>query len=92
MAPSTNESYRTQGAAQYVTARGVTTSASLLQKLRLRGPDDPRDRGPDFYRDPRGICFYGRAALDQYVADRLAQLAFRSRVSQPESLRKATAA
>jgi hypothetical protein len=67
----------------------VRRSGSILQKYRLRGKDDPRDRGPDFYRDPSGVCWYSKAALDAYADEQLRALTFRGAAPQPASLSKA---
>lgn len=44
---------RTKQAARYLSDHGVQTSQSYLEKCRGRGPDDPRDPGPDFQSRPR---------------------------------------
>ena len=80
--------FGTRDAAAYLSEQhGVHASESFLQKARTRGTDDPRDRGPDFWRDARGICWYERAALDRYAASRLAERRFRTRAEQPENFR-----
>lgn len=58
---------QTGGAAGFATQLGRPTSPSYLQKRRLRGPDDPGDPGPDFYRDKYGRCWYPRAAVISWV-------------------------
>jgi hypothetical protein len=78
----------TKPAAKYLTERGRRTSPSYLEKVRGRGPDDPRDRGPDFFRDERGICWYPTEALDRYVALSLAARKFRAPAPQPENFRR----
>jgi hypothetical protein len=80
--------FQTTGAARYLNLRGIKTSTSQLEKLRLRGADDPRDRGPDFYRDLRGICIYPRLELDKYAEARLAGLEFRAPAQQPKNFRR----
>ena len=80
-----NPSWQTKEAAQYLTGRGVTTSQSKLEKLRLRGPDDPRDSGPNWSRDEVGRCQYLQSDLDAYIAKRLAARQFRASAAQPEN-------
>jgi hypothetical protein len=52
----------TRAAAAYL---GV--SASLLRKLRLRGPDDPGNHGPEFIRLSPTLTVYEIAALDRWL-------------------------
>jgi hypothetical protein len=79
---------KTADAARYLTEqRGHTTSKSTLEKVRARGPDDPRDHGPDFYRDAHGVCWYDEDALDRYAAQQLAALKFRGAAPQPANFR-----
>ena len=83
---------RTSEAARYLRDRGVQISVSKLQKLRCRGAEDRRDRGPDFHRDPdTGVCDYDQAALDRYAAQRLAARQFRATAPQPENFRRGAA-
>jgi hypothetical protein len=77
--------FQTKEAARYLASRGVKMSPSSLEKARARGEDDERDRGPDYRRDQRGICFYARSDLDRYAAQRLASLEFRAPARQPEN-------
>jgi hypothetical protein len=80
---------RTAQAAKYLRDRGVEISVSKMQKLRCRGPEDPRDKGPDFHRDPdTGVCDYDHAALDRYAAQRLAVRQFRAAAPQPANFRR----
>lgn len=81
-------SKQTRGAADYLTTNGLRTSPSLLEKLRSRGPDDPRDHGPDFFRTPAGTCLYPVRALDRYLEHRLAALKFRGGAEQPANFRR----
>jgi predicted DNA-binding transcriptional regulator AlpA len=53
---------RTTDAARYL---GV--SASLLRKMRLRGPDDPSDAGPPFIKLSSSLIVYEIVALDQWL-------------------------
>jgi hypothetical protein len=79
---------RTKPAVQYLREHGLTTSVSKLQKLRCRGPDNPRDRGPDFDRDPdTGYCDYSVESLDRYLAQRLGARQFRAPLAQPEQFK-----
>lgn len=80
--------YKTKAAAAYLTTRGVTTSKSYLEKIRLRGPEDDRDRGPDWTRDEHGTCWYSAHALDQYAASRLSRRAPRAPAAQPPQFRR----
>ena len=89
MADSSKQRFRTKPAAAYLSEGGLTVSASYLEKCRLRGAEDPRDRGPDWSRDPRGLCWYSKAALDDYIERRLAALQFRAPARQPANFRKA---
>jgi hypothetical protein len=83
MSPSANPSLRTGAASAYLAERGIHASPSYLQKARTRGPDDPRDSGPDFLRDEIGRCWYTVAALDRYINERLKARKFRAAASQP---------
>jgi predicted DNA-binding transcriptional regulator AlpA len=53
---------RTTDAARYL---GV--SASLLRKMRARGPDDPRGAGPAYIRLSPSLIVYEIAALDSWL-------------------------
>ena len=81
------QNFRTGDASSVLTGLGVDRSPSFLEKARVRGPDDSRDRGPDFYRDERGVCWYPRYALEQYAARCLAARQFRAPLQQPARLR-----
>jgi hypothetical protein len=80
-----DQNFRTKDGSKYLAERGVSASPRYLEKCRSRGTEDGRDRGPDFYRDERGICWYSRSALDQYAAQRLAARQFRAPARQPEN-------
>jgi hypothetical protein len=82
------QAFRTASASAYLASRGVAASASYLEKCRTRGADDPRDRGPDFHRDDRGICWYSRDALERYAAARLAVRKFRATAPRPANFRR----
>jgi len=82
-----SQNFRTGPSSKYLEAHGVEGSPSLLEKLRTRGPDDPRDKGPDFFRDEKGRCWYPKYALDAYIAKRLAARQFRAPAPQPPQLR-----
>ena len=56
---------RTADAAQYL---GI--SASLLRKLRLRGPDDPGEPGPSYIRLSPQLIVYELAELDAWLEGR----------------------
>jgi hypothetical protein len=83
-----DQTFRTSAASAYIKSVGVLASSSYLEKCRARGNDDLRDRGPDFYRDQRGICWYSRDALDHYAAQRLAARQFRAPAPQPAQFRR----
>lgn len=78
---------RTKAAAAYLSANGVQMSHRTLEKLRARGDEDPRDRGPDFYRDESSTCWYTRDALESYIEQRLATRQFRGRGRMPENFK-----
>jgi hypothetical protein len=80
--------YKTGEASLYLTKRGRRISKSRLEKFRQRGPEDPRDRGPDFYRDPNGTCWYDEEALDRYAAAHVATLKFRATAPRPQNFRR----
>jgi hypothetical protein len=82
-----SRSFKTGDAARYLDARGTPTSKSKLEKLRVRGAEDPRGVGPDFYRDPNGVCWYGGDALDRYAAEQLAARRLRAPLPQPSNFR-----
>ena len=84
-----SRSRQTKAAAEYCTQAGVPTSPSLLEKMRGRGPDDPRGCGPDFWRDDRNLCWYDQQALDRYIAQRLAVRRFRAPAPQPQNFKRA---
>ena len=80
--------FQTGPAAAWLTDHGRPTSVSKLQKIRSRGKDDPRDRGPDFFRDEKGVCWYDESALEEYVDRRIAALKFRAPGVQPTNFKK----
>jgi hypothetical protein len=80
---------RTAAAAAYLSARGRQTSPSLLRKLRLRGVDDPGERGPPWERAPNGDCLYPVSALEQYLAAYNARLVPMAPAEPPEHLLRA---
>jgi hypothetical protein len=59
---SPRRALRTVGAAVYL---GI--SASLLRKLRARGPSDPGDKGPDFIKVSNNVVLYEISALDAWL-------------------------
>jgi hypothetical protein len=84
------EVFQTKAASAFLATRprgALKRSPSLLEKFRTRGADDPRDKGPDYYRDERGICFYRRIDLERYAEERLARLQFRAPAKQPANFR-----
>jgi len=83
---------QTKKAAQYLRDRGLRISVSKLQKLRCRGSEDPRDRGPDFTRDPdTGYCYYTTAFLDTYLERRLGARQLRAPLPQPAQFKQRVA-
>jgi hypothetical protein len=81
------QNFRTRAASDYLKSRGVSASPSFLEKVRARGTDDGRDRGPDYWREGL-ICWYSKQALDDYVVRRLAARKFRESVPQPAHFRR----
>jgi hypothetical protein len=81
------DAFRTSPASRYLKSRGVPASKSYLEKVRTRGDDDPRDKGPDYWTDEQGFCWYPREALDRYAEQRLAARTLRGRNPQPENFR-----
>ena len=59
---SPRRTLRTVDAARYL---GV--SASLLRKMRMRGPEDPRGSGPSFIRLSPSLVVYEIDALDRWL-------------------------
>jgi hypothetical protein len=82
------QNFRTGDASLLLTTLGVDRSKSFLEKARTRGADDGRDRGPDFYRDENGVCWYPRYALETYAARCLAARKFREPAPQPSRFRR----
>jgi len=48
-------------------ARYLGLSASLLRKMRSRGPDDPLDRGPPFIKLSPSLVVYEITGLDGWL-------------------------
>ena len=63
--PLSPRALRTVDAARYL---GI--SASLLRKLRQRGPDDPGEPGPSYIRLSRQLIIYELAELDSWLEGR----------------------
>jgi hypothetical protein len=61
-ARSPRRALRTTHAAVY-----LGLSASLLRKLRARGPSDPGDKGPDFIKVSSNVVLYEISALDAWL-------------------------
>lgn len=78
---------KTRDACRVLANLGMPRSPSYLQKARARGPDDPRDKGPDFYRDQHGVCWYELRALDRYAVAQFAARKFRATEPQPANFR-----
>lgn len=72
------EEFSISGAAKLATALGRPTSTSKLYKVRMVGPNEPRDRGPDFMRDASGRCWYSREAIERWVSEWKANRQFRA--------------
>lgn len=88
-----SQSYRTKDAAKRLTEHyGHPASVSSLKHARMRGPEDPRDRGPDFYRDPMGICWYTEESLARYAAEKLSARRLRAPATMPTNFRRAARA
>jgi hypothetical protein len=76
---STSMLLTTKEAVAYVKSRGrPTVSLGSLRRYRLRAPDDPGEKGPDFVRDDRGNVFYPVQALEGWVAMWKARCKFRA--------------
>jgi hypothetical protein len=83
----------TSEAAAFCTARGRRVSVRTLQKLRLKGPDDPGQHGPRFFRDAvTGWCWYLESDLLDWVAELDARLVESARGDQPAGLARKRAA
>ena len=65
---------RTAAAAAYASRAGRQTSPSLLRKLRLKGTEDPGEKGPPWERAPNGDCLYPVSGLDVWIAEYLSAL------------------
>jgi hypothetical protein len=89
---SSSPDLTTSPAAAYLRAHGKRASASLLRKLRTKGPADPGQSGPKWVRDPAGYCLYRREDLDAYLEQWRAQLRPMAQHEQPERLRAYTEA
>lgn len=92
MSTTEDQNFKTGHASALLKSRGLAASTSYLEKCRGRGADDTRDRGPDFFRDESGVCWYPRSSLEQYAARRLAARQFREPAPQPAQLRRRTSA
>jgi len=58
----------TKTAAEFCTARGRPITAKSLQNYRIKGPEDPGEHGPKFYRDPvSGWVYYDEVELAAWV-------------------------
>lgn len=82
---NTGPDLSTSQAADYASGLGKPTSRSYLQKCRIRGPDDPRDHGPDFWRGEDGRCWYQKDAIDAWVFAWKQQRKFRASAQRPTS-------
>lgn len=80
---------RTSAAADFLSNNGKPTSASLLRKQRLKGPDDPGTQGPPWVRAPNGDCLYSVDGLRAYLAKYHAQLRPMAPTEPPPHLRGA---
>jgi hypothetical protein len=83
---------RTSRAATYATDRGRKTSPSALRKYRLRGQDDPGERGPPWDRAPNGDCVYSVVGLDAWVDEYLRSLKPAQQADPPAHLRQRASA
>ncbi len=78
---------KTVPAAQYV---GV--SASLLRKFRLKGPDDPGEKGPAFIRVSDYLILYEYIELDRWLDERRERRAKSNRRTRNATTAQPTAA
>jgi hypothetical protein len=76
LSQSPRRALRTVEAARYI---GV--SPSLLRKMRLRGPDDPFDQGPDYIRLSASLIVYDIATLDAWLDGHARRSSSESRVA-----------
>jgi len=83
---NTGPDLSTQQAADYASSLGKPTSKSFLCKRRTRGPHDPGDKGPDFWRDENGRCWYPKDAIDAWVFAWKQQRKFRATAPRPTHL------
>jgi hypothetical protein len=85
--------FTTRQAADYLRELGVEgSSVRTLIRQRMRGPDDPGDQGPDFYRRPTGKAIYFKVDLDQYAERRKKHLVFRGPAAEPKQLQRSNEA
>jgi hypothetical protein len=68
----------TREASVYCKSRGRTVSVGSLRRYRLRAPDDPGEKGPDFVRDDQGLCRYPVQSLEGWIAAWRARCKFRA--------------
>lgn len=83
---NTGPDLSTSQAAAYAASLGKPTSKSYLEKRRLRGPDDPGEKGPDFWRDDNGRCWYPKDAIDAWVFAWKQRRKFRAPGQRPTQL------
>jgi hypothetical protein len=79
--------FRTGAAAKFLAEIGEKYSPRTLQGYRLKGPDDPGEPGPKWYRDPiTEECFYFSDDLLAWIDERNSRLVERSHVPQRKQL------
>ena len=82
-----NRRFRTKEAAAFLTALGDRISHRTLQGYRTRGPDDPGEAGPKWFRDPvTGDCVYFEEDLVTWKSARDSRLIERGTAPQPAQL------
>lgn len=84
--------YLTSAAAKFCSENGRPTSPRTLQKYRRKAPDDPGEKGPNWFRDPvTGFAIYFEADLLAWIRERDERLVERAPITQPPQLRSQAA-
>ena len=79
--------FLTAAAARYCSEHGRSISHRTLQKYRTKGPDDPGELGPKFFRDPvTQATVYFETDLLAWITELDARLIERGRSQKPKQL------
>jgi hypothetical protein len=79
--------FNTAEAARFCTENGRRISVSALRKYRIKGAQDPGERGPRFMRDPStGKALYLERDLLAWIDDLERRLVERGSAPQPRQL------